>query len=214
MSAFLKPACSLQGLFLYKRPQLQILSCGLQLRSVKTFNDLLIYKSQYGETIIEHPYAREDLSKMPLGYAFVQSKNLAIALRCRRLAQEHEQEIFACCTKSKFPRLFGLYVPSDIADSATYRFHERRKAEERKLRRSLSIAFPYMPFKHKIRFYTKRHERLQRLLKSSRKDEKSLELKIELYIMKYIKKKEGQLSRKEVKSVMGSWRDGSKMPKI
>lgn len=149
------------------------------------------------------------------------------------MAREQKTVIFACVStptesQSQLPSstkvkvrpqpAFGLYVPSDIADAATIQFDEETEAIELKQKFYINQIFPYMPRKHIGQMLAKEYERLQRWELGRKGVSKgvrwTVEKKVKSYVRGYTRKEGGKFTHEEAKSVMRSWKDGSKMPDI
>ncbi|KAF5563926.1 hypothetical protein FPHYL_4953 [Fusarium phyllophilum] len=152
------------------------------------------------------------------------------------MAKEQRSKIFACVsdqtpeqpidshgelpksTKAGEVPIFGLYVPSDIADAATVQFQEQTKAFQVKRDFYMNRYYPHMPWSHRDRFNAKEYQALQRLktslAKSLSEAKYTTHYRVERYIRKNMRKEEGDLTDEEVKQVMASWKDGSEMPNI
>jgi len=151
------------------------------------------------------------------------------------MAREQKKKIFACVraptdshhqppssTKVKKGRkqpAFGLYVPSDIADTATIQFYEETQAIALKQTYYINHMFPHMPRKHVSRMISREYRRLKRWEEQDRKAflkgvRWTMELGVKAYVKGYTNGKGRKLTTKEVELVMKSWKDGSKMPDI
>ncbi|KAI0203830.1 hypothetical protein F4808DRAFT_416008 [Astrocystis sublimbata] len=115
---------------------------------VRKQNTYTTYTNKYGEEMIF------DWKPAPPGYTLVPIGNRYITRRCRDLAEERNQKIYAkylSRTRRRPPIPAGLYVPRDIFIMVKSDYKEKEAAAMEKWMKKLDKEYPKIPPTHKVK---------------------------------------------------------------